>query len=165
VEDMQGTKQLERATTINVPVEVVYQLFMDNAALPEWAPVVDAVLTEVGGDGSGVGRTRTCAVTMAGRSGTMVERCVEAVRNERATFVVVDDSFGFNRMLRDYRFTAHFAPGPDGATHVRIETFYTPANPIAAVVNRLMMRRRFRAVVGSLLVGLRVSAERRHATS
>ena len=161
--DTHGTKQLERTATMEVPVEVVYELFMDNKALPDWAPVVDAVLSEVGGDESGVGCTRTCAVTMGGRSGTMVERCVEAVANSRATFVVVDDSFGFARLLRNYSFTAHFASGPGGKTLVRIETFYTPANPIAVVLNRLILRRRFRAVVDSLLAGLRASAECRHA--
>jgi uncharacterized protein YndB with AHSA1/START domain len=162
---MRGTKQLERATTVDAAPESVYHLFMDNQALPEWAPVVDAVLTEVGGDESGVGRTRTCAVTMDGRSGTMVERCVEAVPGSRASFVVVDDSFGFKRMLRDYGFTAHFTAGPDRTTLVRVETFYTPANPIAALLNRLILRRRFRAVVDALLAGLRASAEQRRRSS
>lgn len=162
---MQGTKQLERTTSIDAPVEVVYQLFIDNQALPTWAPVVDEVLTEDGGDESGVGCTRTCAVTMNGRSGTMVERCVDAVPNVRASFVVVDDSFGVGKMLRDYAFTAHFARRGPNETSVRIETFYTPVSLLAAVLNRLMMRRRFRAVVDALLAGLRTTAERRHSVA
>jgi hypothetical protein len=162
---MQGTKQVERTTSIEAPVEVVYQLFMDNKALPDWAPVVDEVLREDGGDDSGVGCTRTCAVTMDGSSGNMAERCVEAVPNVRASFVVVDDSFGFGRVLRDYGFTAHFASRGPNETSVRIETFYTPVNLLAAVLNRLMMRRRFRAVVDPLLAGLRTTAERRHNVS
>jgi hypothetical protein len=40
----------------------------------------------------------------------MVERCVEAVPQTRASFLVVDDSFGFSTMLTDYGFTAHFTP-------------------------------------------------------
>jgi hypothetical protein len=83
----------------------------------------------------------------------------------RASFVVVDDSFGFNRMLRDYGFTAHFAGRGDNEAAVRVETFYTPASPIAALLNRLMMRRRFRAVVDALLAGLRTSAEQRHSVA
>jgi hypothetical protein len=159
---MQGRKQLERTTSVDAPVGVVYRLFMDNNALPDWAPVVDEVLTEDGGDESGVGRTRTCAVTMDGRSGTMVERCVEAVRDTRASFVVIDDSFGFDKMLRDYGFTAHFVRRGLNETSVRIETFYTPVNPLAALLNRLLLRRRFRAVVDALLAGLRTTAEQRH---
>jgi hypothetical protein len=34
---------------------------------------------------------------------------------------------------------------------VRIETFYTPANPIAARLNKLVMRRRLQSVVDQLL--------------
>jgi uncharacterized membrane protein len=162
---MPGTKQIERTTSIDAPIEVVYELFMDNEALPDWAPVVDEVLAEDGGDPSGVGCTRTCAVTMDGRSGTMVERCVEAVADTRASFVVVDDSFGFDRMLRDYGFTVHFARRGRNRTSVRIETFYTPANPVAALLNRLILRRRFRVVVDTLLAGLRTTAEHRHGLS
>lgn len=157
---MKGKKQLERTTSIGAPVEVVYELFMDNQALPDWAPVVDAVVREEGGDG--VGCTRTCTVTMDGRSGTMVERCVEAVRHARASYVVVDDSFGFSTMLRDYGFTAHFAASGEAQTFVRLETFYTPANPVAAVLNQTMMKRKFCRVVDALLAGLRAAAEQRH---
>ena len=64
---MQGKKQLERHATVNAPAGVVYRLFMDNAELASWAPAVDAVTGTHGGDGSGLGATRTCAVTMNGK--------------------------------------------------------------------------------------------------
>ena len=159
---MPGTKQLERDTTVNAPVSVVYQLFMDNAELANWAPAVDAVTGQHGGDGTGLGATRTCAVTMHGKKGTMVERCVEAVPQTRTSFLVVDDSFGFSKMLTGYGFTAHFTPAASEQTTVRIETFYTPANPAAAALNRLVLRRKFRTVVDGLLSGLCTLAEQRH---
>jgi uncharacterized membrane protein len=159
---MAGNRQLERTTTIGAPVDVVYRLFMDNRALPSWAPVVDAVVREEGGDQIGVGRTRICAVTMNGRSGTMVERCVEAVRDTRTSYILIDDSFGFGRMLRDYSFTVHFVARRPQQTSVRIETFYSPANPAVALLNLLIMRHKFRRVVDELLDGLRTSAEQRH---
>ena len=160
--DMRGRKQVERATTIDAPVGVVYGLFMDNAELANWAPVVDAVTDECGGDDNGVGVTRTCAVTMNGRSGTMVEQCLEAVPDTRASYRVVDDSFGFTRTLSHYGFTVHFAPAPGERTTVRIETFYTPATPIAAALNRLVLRRKLRRVVDGLLDGLGTLAQQRH---
>jgi hypothetical protein len=115
---------------------------MDNAELANWAPAVDAVTHAHGSDETGLGATRTCAVTMNGNKGTMVERCIEAVPSARASFLVVDDSFGFTTMFTGYGFTAHFTPAAGGRTVVRIETFYTPANPAAAVLNTLVMRRR-----------------------
>ena len=158
-----GRKQLERSTTIDAPIGLVYRLFMDNAELATWAPVVDAVIDEQGADDRGLGATRTCAVTMNGRTGTMVEQCVEAVPETRASFRVVDDSLGFGRLFTGYGFTAHFAAAADGTTMVRIETFYTPAGPVPAALNALVMRRRFRQVVDGLLAGLRDLAEQRHA--
>jgi uncharacterized protein YndB with AHSA1/START domain len=157
----QGRKQLERHATVNAPVGVVYRLFMDNAELANWAPAVDAV-TGHGGDDTGLGATRTCAVTMNGKKGTMLERCAEAVPDTRASFLVVYDSFGFSKMLTGYGFTAHFTPTASEQTTVRIETFYTPAGPAAALLNRLIMRRKFRSVVDELLGGLCTLAEQRH---
>jgi uncharacterized protein YndB with AHSA1/START domain len=159
---MQGKKQLERGITVGAPAGVVYRLFMDNAELANWAPAVDAVIGQHGGDDTGQGATRTCAVTMNGKQGTMVERCVEAVPDTRASFLVVDDSFGFSKLLTGYGFTARFTPVTSEQTTVRIETNYTPANPAAAVLNRLVMRRKFRTVVDELLGGLRTLAEQRH---
>ena len=159
---MPGRKQLERDTTINAPVSVVYRLFMDNAELANWAPAVDAVIGQHGGDDTGLGATRTCAVTMNGKKGTMVERCVEAMPETRASFLVVDDSFGFSKLLTGYGFAALFTPVTSEQTTVRIETFYTPANPAAAVLNRLVMRRKFGGVVDELLGGLCAFAEQRH---
>jgi hypothetical protein len=101
---------------------------------------------------------------MQGKRGTMVEECVEAVADTRASFRVVDDSFGFTRMLRDYGFTAHFTATSTG-TRVRIETFYIPANILWATMNALLMRRKFRGVVEELLQGLRALAEQRHAAA
>jgi|SRR5438067_13126192 hypothetical protein len=160
---MLGTKQLERDIVVEAPAGAVYGLFMDNAELANWAPAVDAVTGEHGGDETGLGATRTCAVTMNGKKGTMAERCVEAVPVTRASFLVVDDSFGFTTMFTGYGFTAHFTPAAGGRTRVRIETFYTPAHPAAAVLNTLVMRRRLRGVVDQFLAGLRALAERRQA--
>jgi uncharacterized protein YndB with AHSA1/START domain len=158
---VRGKRQLSRETTIDAPPDFVYRLFMDNDELNNWAPVVDRVVREEGGDDSGLGRTRTCDVTMNGKRGTMVEECVEAVADTRASFRVVDDSFGFQRVLRDYGFTAHFTAN-EGRTKVRIETFYTPANIVWLAVNAVFMRRKFQRIVDELLDGLRAVAEQRY---
>ncbi len=157
-----GKKQLSRQTMIGAPSAFVYRLFMDNAELPTWAPPVDSVVKEMGGDETGLGRTRICEVTMQGKRGTMAEECVEAVADTQASFHFVEDSFGFRRMFRDYGFTVHFAEIATG-TQVRIETFYTPANIVWATMNALFMRRKFRGIADELLEGLKALAEQRYA--
>lgn len=159
--EMMGKRQLDRQTTIDAPVTLVYRLFMDNAELHNWAPPVNAVIAESGGDEHGVGRTRTCDVSLQGRSGTMVEQCVDAVADTRAAFVVVDDSFGFGKMFANYGFTVEFAAKGE-RTIARMQTFYTPTNLVATAMNLLLMRRKFRATVDGLLEGLRALCEDRH---
>ena len=50
--------------------------------------------------------------------------------------LVADDSFGFTTMLTGYGFTARFTPAASEQNTVRTETFYTPANPAAAVLGQ-----------------------------
>jgi Polyketide cyclase / dehydrase and lipid transport len=162
--NQRGKKQLSRQTMIGAPSAFVYRLFMDNSELHNWAPPVDRVVKEMGGDETGLGRTRTCEVTMQGKRGTMAEECVEAVADTRASFHVVEDSFGFGRMFRDYGFTVHFAEIAT-VTQVRIETFYTPANVVWATMNTLFMRRKFRGIADELLGGLKTLAEQRYTAA
>ncbi|MFL5881626.1 MAG: SRPBCC family protein, partial [Actinomycetota bacterium] len=109
----------------------------------------------------GVGMTRHCNVELGGRSGTMTERCVEFVPNRRAGYVVDDDTLGFHRMLVDYGFTITLDPRSDRTTALRIDTYYTPRNPLYGLLNRLVLRRRMRRTVDGLLQGLKQISERR----
>lgn len=90
----------------------------------------------------------------------MTERCVEFVPNSRASYVVDEDTLGFDRMLVDYGFTITLDPRSDRTTALRIDTYYTPRNPLYALVNRLLLRRRMRELVDGLLQGLKQFSER-----
>lgn len=92
----------------------------------------------------------------------MVERCVEAVPDIRASFLVVDDSFGFTKVIKHYGYTVHFAPASLNGTQVTMESFYTPANPLASVMNRVLLKRKFAGIIDTLLGGLAELAEQRH---
>ena len=98
---------------------------------------------------------------MQGKRGTMVEEGVEAIAGSQASFLVVDDSFGFQRTLKDYGFTENFTETSTG-TRVGIATFYPPANNLAAAMNLLFMRRKLRRVVDEMLEGLRTLTEQRY---
>jgi hypothetical protein len=107
--------------------------------------------------------TRHCNVDLGGRTGTMTERCVQFIPRRRASYVVDDDTLGFNRMLVGYGFTITLDPASDRATALCIDTFSTPRNPLHALLNRLLLRRRMRTVVDGLLQGLKQRSERRGA--
>jgi uncharacterized protein YndB with AHSA1/START domain len=157
---MNGNKQIVRNTRINAPAGAVWAALSDSRLLPEWAPVVDEV-TECSVAGEAVGAIRRCNVRLAGKSGRMVERCTEFTPMTRIAYAVDDESFGMRKLFEHYGFAIDLAAvGPD-KTEVAIETRYTPRTPLYGLLNRLMMRRRFRNVCDERSAGLRAFAESR----
>jgi uncharacterized protein YndB with AHSA1/START domain len=159
---MNGRHQVTRTVQVATDPAAIWGVIADSRLLPQWAGVVKDV-TYLGESEEGVGMTRHCNVELGGRTGTMTERCVEFVPNRRAGYVVDDDSLGFQRMLVDYGFTITLEPRADRATALRIDTYYTPRNPLYALLNRLVLRRRLRRTVDGLLQGLKEISERRGA--
>jgi hypothetical protein len=106
------------------------------------------------------GSVRRCEVSVGGRRGYIVERCLESLPEKRLRHAVDDDSLGFTRMFRDYTFTLELDPQGEGSTLVICETFYEPRGIVARLTNALLMRRRFAAVREELLRGLRDLVER-----
>lgn len=157
---MRGEHQLTREIAIQAPRDEVWAVVADSKLLPEWAPPVRQVnsLTE---RPEGIGTTRVCEVVFGGRKGTMTERCVEFDAPRRAGYVVDDDSLGFGRMFADYGFTISIEDGPELSSIARMDTYYTPRNPLFGLMNAVIMRRRFANAVDELLSGLKRSSEGR----
>jgi Polyketide cyclase / dehydrase and lipid transport len=159
---MNGKHQVSRTVGVDAEPAAIWGVIADSALLPQWARVVTDV-SYLGEGQEGVGMTRHCNVELGGRTGTMTERCVEFDPHRRAGYVVDDDTLGFNRMLREYGFTLTLEPRPKRTTALRIDTYYTPRNPLYALLNQLLLRRRLRRTVDGLLEGLKEISERRGA--
>jgi Polyketide cyclase / dehydrase and lipid transport len=157
-----GKHQVTRTVEVVTDPAAIWGVIADSTLLPQWAGVVKDV-TYLGETDEGVGMTRHCNVELGGRSGTMTERCVEFLPNRRAAYVVDDDTLGFHRMLLDYGFTITLDPRSDQTTALRIDTYYTPRNPLYGLLNRLLLRRRMHRTVDGLLQGLKEISERRGA--
>lgn len=156
---LQGTKQLDREVSTALAPERVWAVLMDARLLPRWAGPVDRI-ESCDLEGERVGTVRDCRVHLGGRAGRIVERCVGLIPGQAIAYAVDDDSFGMSRMLAHYSFMISTAAGEAGATRLRMETYYTPRNACASVMNALVLRRRFRGVVDELLAGLvRFAAE------
>jgi hypothetical protein len=156
---MNGKHQVTRTVQVHADLAAIWGVIADSSLLPQWAGVVKDV-TYLGDEEEGVGMTRHCNVELGGRKGTMTERCVEFVPHRRASYVVDEDTLGFDRMLVDYGFTITLDPRSDRTTALRIDTYYTPRNPLYALVNRLLLRRRMRKLLDGLLQGLKQFSER-----
>jgi Polyketide cyclase / dehydrase and lipid transport len=159
---MNGKQQVTRTVQVATDPAAIWAVIADSRLLPQWTGVVKDV-TYLDGEEEGVGMTRHCNVELGGRTGTMTERCVQFLPSRRAGYVVDDDTLGFRRMLVDYGFTIALDPRSDRTTALRIDTYYTPRNPLYALLNRLVLRRRMRRTVDGLLQGLKQISERRGA--
>jgi uncharacterized protein YndB with AHSA1/START domain len=157
---MQGKKQIERSIDINAPAEAVWQVLADSRLLPEWVPAVDAV-TDSATEGKALGAVRQCEVTLAGKSGRMLERCVEFTPTSRVAYVVDDESFGMRKMFDDYGFAITLEARGADATHARLETHYTPRNALYTLLNELLLRRRFEKICNGIVAGLKSFTESR----
>jgi uncharacterized protein YndB with AHSA1/START domain len=150
---MEGKQQIERSVVIDATPDVVWDVLADSRLLPRWAPIVDEV-TACATGGEAVGEVRHCTARLAGRSGRMVERCVELVPRRRIAYVVDEETFGMRRMFDEYGFALDLEPSGDG-TRVTLRTHYSPRNALYAVLNAALMRRRFAAACEELLAGLK----------
>jgi uncharacterized protein YndB with AHSA1/START domain len=159
VDRVDGEKQIERSVIVDATPDAVWAVLADSRLLPRWAPVVDEV-TACAAGGEAVGGVRHCTARLAGRTGRMVERCVELVPRRRIAYVVDEESFGMRRMFDHYGFALDLEPGPEGGTRVVLQTHYSPRNALYAVINATVMRRRFAAACEDLLAGLKSFTER-----
>ena len=158
---MDGKKQIERSTIINTPAHAVWEVLADSRLLPDWVPAVDEV-TECSIAGEAVGEVRQCIANLAGKSGRMVERCVEFTPITRIAYVVDDESFGMRKMFDHYGFAINLESEGSETTHVTLETHYTPRNPIYGMLNKLTMRRQFQKVCEEIVGGLKTFTESRY---
>jgi uncharacterized protein YndB with AHSA1/START domain len=157
---MDGKKQIVRSTTIDAPPEAVWEVLGDSRLLSDWVPAVEEV-TECSFAGEAVGQVRHCNARLAGKSGHMVERCVEFAPVTRIAYVVDDESFGMRRMFEHYGFAINLESLSTAKTLVTLETHYTPRNARYSLLNRLLMRRKFEKVCEEIVGGLKAFTESR----
>jgi len=158
---MDGKKQIERSTVIHAPAQAVWEVLADSRLLPEWVPAVDEV-TKCSSDGEAVGGVRHCNANLAGKSGHMVERCIEFTPMTRIAYVIDDESFGMRKMFDHYGFAISVQSPGSEKTHVILETHYTPRNAMYGLLNRLTMRRQFENVCAEIVGGLKIFTESRY---
>jgi uncharacterized protein YndB with AHSA1/START domain len=161
---LNGTKQVAPSVEIHASTDFVWEVLSDSRLLPRWVPAVDEV-TSCSLDGEGVGATRSCTANLAGRSGTMVERCVEYTPTTRLAYLVDDESFGMRKMFDDYGFSLNLERLGSERTRATIETHYTPRNAACAAMNAILLRRQFRNVANDILDGLRTFTEARQVAT
>lgn len=129
----QGSNEI----TIDAPVSEVWEVLQNSSLMPNWLSMVKRV--EITSERKvGPEETRKCAVKFRGKSGYIVERCIEFVHGKHLSYSVDEDSLGFNRLFSDYKFSYTTTPQTPTVTLCRMELFCEPRNFFSRIINVLM---------------------------
>lgn len=129
--------QVRNETVINAPVSSIWAIITDINVLHKVNPGV----IKASGRMDKLGETRTCQLDNKGRKGTMTEKLVELVPEEKTVWTIESDTMGMSKMLKNTQFVFKLEKLGDNKTKVINETYYQPANLIAIIMNGLMMKK------------------------
>jgi hypothetical protein len=149
--------QARDEVTIHAPAASIWAAVTDITLLP----VINPGVVKASGTMNELYGTRTCDVENRGRKGTITERLVEFIPEERTVWKVERDSMGMTKLLKDTRFILRLEKIADGVTRVTAETYYRPAHFVALMMNALMMKKMFTGAQRKILTNIKALVENR----
>ena len=94
-----------------------------------------------------------------GRKGTMTEKLVELVHEQKTVWVIENDTMGMKKMLKDPRFCFYLEKVGGTKTKIINESYYLPANLMAKIMNALMMKKMMGKIQTQILTNIKTIAE------
>ena len=148
--------QAHNEEIINAPISKVWAIITDINLLGKINP---GVITAKGRMDK-QGETRTCEMDNKGRKGTMTEKLVELVHEQKTVWVIENDTMGMKKMLKDPRFCFYLEKVGDSKTKITNESYYLPANLMAKIMNALIMKKMMGKIQGQILTNIKTIAEK-----
>ena len=148
--------QARNQEIINAPIGKVWAIITDINLLDKINP---GVITAKGRMDK-QGETRTCEMDNKVRKGTMTEKLVELVHEQKTVWVIENDTMGMKKMLKDPRFCFYLEKVGDTKTKIINESYYLPANLMAKIMNALMMKKKMGKIQTQILTNIKVIAEK-----
>jgi carbon monoxide dehydrogenase subunit G len=148
--------QARSQSIIKAPVAVIWSLITDIDQLHKVNPGV----AKASGRMDKVGETRRCEIDNNGRKGTMVEKMIELIPERKTVWTIESDTMGMSGMLRNTRFVFNLEKISEKETKVVSETWYDPANFIASLMNKLVMRRMISKAQEKILANIKTITEK-----
>ena len=147
--------QARNEAIINAPLSSVWAIITDINLLHKINP---GVITARGRMDT-KGATRTCEMENKGRKGTMTEKLIEFVPEQKTVWTIENDTMGMSKMLKDSRFCFYLEKLDDSTTKIITESYYEPATIMAKIMNALMMKKMMRKIQGQILSNIKSIAE------
>ena len=148
--------QARNETIVNAPVSSVWAIITDINVLHKINPGV----IKATGRMDKQGETRTCEMDNKGRKGTMTEKLIELVPEQKTVWAIENDTMGMSKMLKDPQFCFYLEKLGDNKTKIINESYYEPATFMAKIMNALMMKRMMSKIQGQILSNIKSIAEK-----
>lgn len=147
--------QARNEATIHAPISRVWAIITDIQMLDKVNPGV----IKATGRMDKQGETRTCEMENRGRRGTMTEKLVELVHEQKTVWVIENDSMGMSKMLKDPKFCFYLEKLGENQTKIINESYYEPANLMVRIMNALMMKKKMGEIQEKILSNIKSIAE------
>jgi hypothetical protein len=148
---------------VDAPLETVWEIACDITCIPQYHPEVDEVELIAGQTKRSLGTRYQCKIFHGRRAGSCIEEVVAYEPKRMVATRMVSDTWGFDRMLTDFRVEATVSPRTATATVLRLEAFYRPAGWKYRLLNALFLRRLIRTRSLAVLNGIKGMAEEKVA--
>ena len=148
--------QVRSEAIINSPVSSVWTIITDIKVLHK----VNPGIIKATGRMDKQGETRTCEIENKGRRGSLTEKLIELIPEKKTVWTIESDTMGMSKMLNDTRFVFNLERVSDTKTKVINETYYQPANFIAQIMNRLMIKKMIRKAQEQILLNIKSLTEK-----
>ena len=106
------------------------------------------------------GEMRICEFNNKGKVGTMTERLIELVPEQKTVWTIEKDSMGMTKMLKETRFCLYLEKLDENKTRVINESYYQPTNFIAKLMNSFVMKKKMGQIQEQILANIKALAEK-----
>lgn len=151
-----STLQARNEIMINAPVSKVWSVITDINLLPKINPGV----VSVKGTMNKQGETRTCEMDNKGRKGTMTERLIELVPEQKTVWTIEEDTMGMKKMLSGTRFCFYLEKQGDHQTKLINESYYQPNSFMGKMMNIFMMKSMMGKIQNKILTNVKIHSEK-----
>jgi carbon monoxide dehydrogenase subunit G len=148
--------QARNEAIINAPISSIWALITDINQFHK----INPGLIKATGTMNVLNGTRVCDINNQGKTGTITERLIEFAPEKKTVWTIENDNMGWSKMLKDTRFCFELEKLDDSRTRIVNETYYTPANLMAGVMNVFMMRGMIRKAQNKILENIKSLTEK-----
>lgn len=144
---------------VDAPLKRVWEIACDVTLIPQYHPQVDEVDLIAGQAQRSLGTRYQCKILHGRRAGSCIEEVVAYEPERMVATRMVSDTWGFDRMVADFRVDATVTPRTATSTVLRFEAFYQPVGWKYRLLNALFLRRAMRTRSLGVMNGIKRVAE------